>query len=110
METFERHLGEQLRIRVTFLDGDENRQSVAGVADMKCFIYRQNPELTPIVVDDAAHCSIEETGPGTEGDVMYDAPPGTVPERGRYWMVFRCTVGGVQVAFPQRGFIPLVIT
>jgi hypothetical protein len=109
MEPFERHVDEQLRVRVTFLDGNEQRQSVAGVVDMSCSIFKQNAALTPVVVDDGTHCSIEQAGAGTEGDVMYDAPPRTITERGRYWMVFRCTVGGVPMSFPQKGYIPLIV-
>jgi hypothetical protein len=109
MEPFERHVDEQLRVRVTCLDGNDQRQSVAGVGNLSCSIFKQNAALTPVVSNDAAHCVIEETVAGTEGDVMYDAPPGTIAERGRYWMVFRCTIGGVLVSFPQQGYIPLII-
>jgi hypothetical protein len=109
MEPFERHVDEQLRIRVTFLDGNGQRQSVAGVADMSCSIYKQDAALTPVVVGDHAHCVIEEAGLATAGDVMYDAPPQTISVRGRYWMKFLGTVGGVPVAFPQQGYISLII-
>jgi len=109
MDAFERHRDEQLRMRVTAYDGDGQRQSVAGVVDLSCSIYAADAALTPVIVDDAAHCTIEETVAGTEGDIMYDAPPGTVPDRGRYWLVFRCTIGGVPVSFPETGYIPLTI-
>lgn len=110
MVEFERHVDEQLRIRVTVLDGNGQRQSVAGVQDLSCSIYKQDRQLTPVVTNDTEHCEIEESAPGTEGDVMYDAPPGTVSQRGRYWMAFRGTIDGVPIDFPEKGYISLIIT
>jgi hypothetical protein len=107
--TFERHLDEQIAFAVTLIDALGNRQSVLGSEDLRLTIYRQS-DMVPVVANDHANCAIDESGPETAGDVRYSRAPDTVLVRGHYPCKFLCTIAGVPVAFPQQGFITLIIT
>ena len=109
MEIIERHLDEQIEFAMTCYDGNEQRQSVADVEDLRLTIYRRS-NMAVVVANDHANCSIDETGPETAGDVAYSRPPDGVLGRDQYWAVFLCTINGVPKAFPEKGFIPLIIT
>lgn len=109
LEPVAKHLDEQIDFGYTVYDADDNRQSMAGVADLRMTIYRQS-DMAVIVSEDASNCSIDEVGPASAGDVRYSRPPDGVIGRGRYWCKFLFTIDGVKLAAPENQFIPLIVT
>ena len=96
-------LGETLVIEVTCVDRRNQRQSLAGVPDLRVDILK--PDFTPVIEDDAANASLDESDVDTAGDVSYRRDPDGTFERGTYLMRFKCTVAGEKVEFPEDGYI-----
>lgn len=109
LEPVEKHLDEQIEFAYTIFDAAGNRQSMGGVSDLRLTVYRQS-DMAAVVTGDSAHCTIEETGVQTYGDVRYSRPPDGVLGRGRYWCKFLFTLGGIPLSAPEDQFIPLIIT
>lgn len=112
MKPFKRHTLEQLVLKLTCYDGAtpvRNRQSLSGVSDLRCNIYRE-ADMVAVVSNDHAGCTIDETSSVNAGDITYSRAADGLLTPDNYLVEFLATIGGVVTSLVEEEYVTLIIT